>query len=154
MSKNITIKDYGVAEYNQILKEWNNPAPVSLKVGYMERGNAMHPDAETSITALAMKHEYGEGVPMRPFVRNFFESVVQKYGTRIQQALDFKNPRRSIFLDLQKLAPVAVSEIGTSMTATPPPLAESTARAKNSSLTLVDTGVMRDAIESKVTDGS
>jgi hypothetical protein len=127
-----------------------------VKVGFME-GQERTDDGETSsMVMVAASNEYGteDGrIPERSFMRSTFDEKREELG-RIMAAetraiLDGrKDPRLSLRLVGEKHQGDVIRKIRSHP---PPPNAESTIKAKESSGTLIDSGQMAQSVRYEVT---
>jgi len=135
------------------LKPRSNP---SISVGiHAAEGSSQHEDDGLSIAELAEMHEFGLGVPGRPFIRQWFDEGKQDHNKLIEKELEravmdgkFEQHLTRAALGLEASCKQYISD-GTHVT----PNAPSTEAQKGSSVPLIDTGVLRASIAGKVEFG-
>lgn len=123
----------------------------SVKVGFI--GNH-YPDG-TSVVSVAYFHEFGTSkMPARPFLRlgvRRFNAEEPALRRRASRAVLFGMPRaQALGLIGAKARDHVVAQINDN---TPPALAPATIKAKGSSKTLVDTGLLKQSVTWEINDG-
>lgn len=119
----------------------------TLEVGFIDR--AAYPDG-TPIAAVAAYNEFGtEHIPPRPFFRNMVKKNSSKWPGFIVAALkangnDAEKALGRVGSELQRELQDSI------LSNTPPPNAESTAKAKGFNKTLIDTGTMLKHVKNLV----
>lgn len=101
------------------------------------------------------RHEFGTSrIPARPWLSVAADTGAPKIGDAMVKATDEviagASPKAALERAGETTAQIAKNVLGTNQVGGPP-LAASTVRRKGNDRKLVDTGAMRDAIESKVT---
>ena len=144
---------------NQLTKQ-------KVKVGWFE--NMKYPDTLEPVAQVAMKNEFGIGVPARPFMRPAIVDNKQKWGTSaIIQAKNFVNDRIDKSGVYDGIGSIMIADIQEAIIAVQePPLAASTIEKRRArynmtaseptpvTLTkpLIDTGKMIASVSMQVTD--
>lgn len=114
--------------------------------------NKAYPDG-TSVIDVAIKNEYGDGkIPPRPFLRNAIKKNEKKWIRYFEENFDF-NQESPADLEsiMQTIAEMMKADIVRSIDENlPPPNSPATIKKKGSSHTLIDTGHMRQSVQSEV----
>lgn len=108
-----------------------------------------------SLVGLATIHEFGApsvGIPQRSFLAATFDENVQKYDRLLQGGVSAvvkksDSPKKKLFIVGETARRHVIERIAGGIA---PPLAAQTISQKGSDLPLVDTGVLRNSIESVV----
>lgn len=113
-----------------------------LYVGFF--ATATYPDGKP-VAMVAHEHEYGIGVPRRPFFSKGVYSNEDKIIRLMKQDLAATNDTAHAFKMAGQLFQQAVQESITKLRT--PPNSEATIEAKGSSNPLIDTGLMRRSVK-------
>lgn len=125
-----------------------------LRVGVQgDEARAAHPNSEWSVGELAARHEMGLGVPERSFLRVWFDEnedrVTQQLREAFAQIAARKTTRKKALAALGYQWTQEIREFVASGKVTPA-LAASTVRRKKSTIPLVETATMVNAITYKL----
>ena len=146
----VTVKVSSVDHGLTALRKRCEAKAQSIRVGIDEAAGE-NSDGKISIADLAAIHEFGLGVPQRPFITSWAEEHYERNKkdlTKVGQAL-VKGKIASQEQGLLMLAEKYAGEIQAKMSeGIPPPLAEGTRRAGGTPL--IDTGTLRSSIAGKV----
>ena len=141
MPVEVKIRDSGesadLKRIKRVLRE-----ELTFRVGITEQSGAPLHGSGSGLTIVetAALHEFGVGVPQRPFVRGWFENNQSQIGRRLVNESRNVFKRRKLLVHVaRKLGPSFERSMKSQMQAMPPPLAQSTVRKKGRSETLVDT---------------
>ena len=133
-------------ELNKELKQSNIKG---LKAGFIKESKYSN---GISVPKVAYIHNYGLGVPTRPFFNKAIINNAKKWDSFLENTLKQNNVNFSNILE--KLGNIIVGDIQTSITELKdPPNKESTIKKKKSSNPLIDTGLMRKSVSYQVLKG-
>lgn len=141
MSVKVRIKDSGESPDMKRIRALLGQELV-FRVGITkESGAPLHSGGSgLTIAEVGALHEYGVGVPRRPFVSGWFMNNRNKLHRTIagQAKLVFKG-RKDFSTVAERLGPAFARSMKREMQAMPPPLAAATVRKKGDARTLVET---------------
>jgi len=141
----------GRSYIDSLLAQHHRASLVSVGV----RGHA-HQDSKLSSAGIAANHEFGLGVPERPFMRLTFEQRkddIQRLTRELEKRV--LEERMTTEQALAVLGSAAVGYIRSTIDAgVPPPLSPETIKRKGSSKTLIDTAQMKGDISYEVHRGN
>lgn len=143
-------KDNGLAKFFRNLKAF---AGLEVVVGITAADGAqVHEDSELTVAEIGAVHEFGtDTIPKRSFLRDTYDANAKKYGAQLESATKRvtkgEDPKKGLFVVGETVRADVVDAFNANI---PPPLADSTIEAKDSSLPLVDTGNLRGSIRSQV----
>lgn len=153
VGSNVVTRDNGLLDrISRVARD----CTVKVEIGYFGK---MHKPSITSKRArpialkdLAAIHEFGLGVPKRPFIEPALKENRRKYILHVgRQLTPVIRRRKSLDKVWQEVGTIAVMDIQKYMlTASFTPLAPSTIKRKGSSKPLIETGQMRQSITYKV----
>jgi hypothetical protein len=133
----------------KLVKLLKMPKNLQFRSGILEKGQEGHKDAGMTIAELGEIHEFGLGVPERSFVRAWFDarqqSILDLMRRQFTREIDPNVAADRVALALQAEQRNWINE----KTNLAPNVTATIAR-KGSDVPLVDTGVLRSAIETVV----
>ena len=142
------VKRGGPTSAGRKLKKYDRQAKKApyIVVGYpkSEIGSIKYPDG-TAVIFVAVKNEFGIGIPERSFLRSTLIQKRKEYRRMIAKASENAiRGRKPLDKSLNRIGMIAVADIQRKITELrTPPNAPSTIRIKKSSNPLIDTGLMR-----------
>lgn len=109
-------------------------------------------NAGTSVIDYAIFNEYGTStIPARSFLNSSFKENEAKYTAKSWKIYEKALSGQDVKLDLERLAEEVASDIKAKISSNiPPPLKAATIKRKKSSKTLMDSGILRSSITSRV----
>lgn len=139
----VTDKDHGAKAR---LRELSKKGRISVGI-HQEQGAASH-SGGADMATIASFHEFGEGVPRRSFVRDWFDGVQQKWqAVNTQQARLVAAGKQTAAVGFERVALWSQGDMQKRIAdGIPPALAASTVAAKGSDVPLIDTGQLRASI--------
>jgi hypothetical protein len=143
-------RDLGYAELRKLFKTPNHNVVVGI-VG--EKAEQKHPKADATIAELAMWHEFGRGVPQRPFVRLAIDKGSRRYRREIDTIFRQAKNRGQLGPKLVKFGKGVAKDMRSALRQDDlglARLAQSTIDEKGHDIPLLDTGVLSDAIDARV----
>lgn len=148
MSVRVESKDHGA---NALVKAMQEAQGVTLKVGVLEGGES---HGTLSVGEVAAFHEFGTAtIPERSFIRAWYDESLERNKQAFRAVM--KSVTRGEITTAQafgQLGALFVADIQKRIVEhIPPPLADSTIKAKGSSTPLVDTGQLKASITYEVT---
>ena len=139
----------GGEKWEKLVRDAKRQRPFRLTVGIFR--TAKYPDG-TSVAAVAAEHEFGVGVPERPFMRLAIKEL--ETGPKFPALIKSVVPRSTLLPDaraMEKVGQFVQGEVQRSiLDLRTPPNAPSTIARKGSSNPLIDTGVMRQSVTYRV----
>lgn len=117
-----------------------------------EADGALTPASGLTVAEVAAFHEFGLGVPQRSFIRSWFDEAIEENRALIHSQLRLVVQRKlTLDVALERIALKLEANIKRRIrNRIPPPLAQSTIDRKGSSVPLIDTGQLRNAIRARV----
>lgn len=152
MASTVKDRDRGYAALMKRIRAAQGKPIVTVGIHEAE-GGASHGEDDLSVAELGEIHEYGLGVPERSFIRAWADENQQEHEGQLRKIGEavVKGTVPSIEQGLERFGLLAVGQIQQRIAdGIEPELAASTIAAKGSSTPLVDTGVLRSSITSKV----
>lgn len=151
-ASNVKEIDHGWKDIKKMLKKMDGS---SVVVGFPSETNKQHPNTDFTIAELVAVQDLGRkdgSIPARPFMEQTFEknkNRISKLQLKLKDRVLTK--RDTIRKALGKLGVWYEGEIKKEITTgTFEPLSQATIDKKNSSKPLIDEGIMRNAVTSKV----
>lgn len=151
MASSVTDRDKG---YRALMLRLQSAANAQVKVGvFGEKADAKAENGDLTVGDLATIHEFGGGtVPERSWLRGYVDenqTRLDEMSRRAAQAVagGKMSPEQALNAMGLKIAGEIKQRISENI---PPPLAESTIKAKGSSVALVDSGQFRGSIAHEV----
>jgi hypothetical protein len=147
MAAHVESKDHGA---DALVKALRSVKGAELRVGILDKGDDDH--AGLTVAELAAIHEFGLGVPERSFIRGWYDENIDQIRELIKKQLArVARGEVSEVNAWKQLGALFVAQIQKRIVERiPPPLAESTIKAKGSDVPLVDTGQLKSSITFKV----
>ena len=150
MSSRVESRDRGA---NALLRTLKSIAPLTLNVGILEKGGDDHGNGLT-VADVATFHEFGTAtIPERSFIRAWYDESFTANKAAMRAVLaGVTRGQYTLRQAFEQLGSLFVAQIQARIVAhIPPPLAESTIKAKGSSTPLIDTGQLKSSITYQVT---
>ena len=142
--------------FNNLEKFFNKLAKVEIQAGIFSDAGS-NPEGGTSIVDYAYYNEYGtEHIPVRPFMRITADEKRGSWSKLMADCFDkaLETQGRKLDHDLGRIGEQMASDIKETISSNISPAnAPDTIKRKKSSRTLIDTGVLRASISSRVLKG-
>ncbi len=147
----VTFRESKPGWVNKLLKRYNGGAEIAVGFPVGSEAAAMtYPDGKKVID-VAIKNEFGIGVPERSFLRTGGPEFIEDSKPLIEAALQRVNAGAKFKDEADKIGMKAVAAIQQKIVdIDTPPNSAATIAAKGSSNPLIDTGLMRQSVTFEV----